>query len=132
MRDMVTFKINNMQINQITCPESSCKKNLNDLDIRNLGLPLNMFEKYEQFSLNNAIAQMDDLGWCPLPGCGSLANIDKDINQGKCQHCDFIFCLDCKERHHPFKRCLVNRLDLIDIVSKEEKENINTRNKKAE
>jgi hypothetical protein len=45
-----------------------------------MGLDATLFEKYEQFSLNNAIAQMDDLGWCPLSGCGSLANIDKESN----------------------------------------------------
>jgi hypothetical protein len=49
-----------------------------------MGLDKQLFDKYEQFSLNNAIAQMDDLGWCPLPGCGSLAVIEKDSNFGKC------------------------------------------------
>jgi hypothetical protein len=27
-------------------------------------------QKYEKLSLDNAIANMDDLGWCPVPGCG--------------------------------------------------------------
>jgi hypothetical protein len=31
-------------------------QHLNDLDIRNLGLERNLLEKYEQLSLNNAIA----------------------------------------------------------------------------
>jgi hypothetical protein len=43
-----------------------------------------------------------------------------------------MFCLDCRERYHPYKRCLVNRLDLFDIVSEEEKIELNLRNKKAE
>jgi hypothetical protein len=75
---------------------------------------------------------MDDLGWCPLPGCGSLATIEKDEGLGKCQHCEFTFCLDCKERYHPYKRCLINRLDLFDLISQEDKENLDHRNKLAE
>lgn len=75
---------------------------------------------------------MDDLGWCPLPGCGSLATIEKDQNFGKCQHCDFMFCLDCRERYHPYKRCSINRLDLFDLITEDDKETLALRNKKAE
>jgi len=57
---------------------------------------------------------MDDIGWCPLPGCNSLANIEQSENIGKCQHCEFSFCLDCKEHVHPFKRCKINRVDLLE------------------
>lgn len=105
---------------------------LNDLDIQSIGLEKSLIEKYEQFSLNNAIAQMGDLGWCPLAGCGSLATIEKDKNFGKCQHCDYMFCLDCRERYHPYKRCLVNRLDLYDLITKEDKESLDNSNKIAE
>jgi len=27
---------------------------------------------------------MDDLGWCPLNGCGSLATLERDQNMGRC------------------------------------------------
>jgi len=80
----ITLKITSCQVNSICCPESTCKKSLNDLDIQNIGLDRALLEKYEQFSLTNAIAQMDDLGWCPLSGCGSLATIERDMNFGKC------------------------------------------------
>jgi hypothetical protein len=62
--------------------------------------------------LHNAIAQMEDLGWCPIVGCGSIANVERSENQGRCQHCEFLFCLGCKSSAHPFKRCLLNRIDL--------------------
>jgi len=38
------------------CAEAKCKTHLNDIDIRNLGLDKGLLEKYEQFSLKNAIA----------------------------------------------------------------------------
>ena len=81
---MVNFNIKNGKVDQICCSEGSCKKVLNDIDIKNLGLNSELIEKYEQYSLNNAIAQMDDLGWCPLNGCGSLATLERDMNFGRC------------------------------------------------
>lgn len=76
---------------------------------------------------------MDDLGWCPLNGCNSLATLERDQNFGRCQHCDFTFCLDCKERYHPFKRCIINRLDLYqELIDTDKIEDIQARNKKAE
>jgi len=113
LREDVTMKINEGRVAQICCAEKSCMKPFNDLDIRNMKLDQSLIDKYEQFSVNNAIAQMDDMGWCPMKGCGSLANIEKAENSGKCQHCEFYFCLDCKNRVHPFKRCDLNRVDLL-------------------
>lgn len=78
MRDMVILKINEGQIAQLTCPEASCKKMLNDKDIKNLNLEPEINQKYEKLSLDNAIDQMDDMGWCPLPSCSQLAIIEKD------------------------------------------------------
>lgn len=75
---------------------------------------------------------MDDLGWCPLPGCGALATIERELNYGKCQHCELVFCLDCRQRNHPYKRCLINRLDLNELISKSEKEEIDLKNIKTE
>ena len=72
---------------------------------------------------------MDDMGWCPL--CNALANIHKDENCGKCTHCNLSYCLDCKTRVHPFKRCAINRLDLL-IEFKERLDAINEENVKNE
>ena len=56
---------------------------------------------------------MDDMCWCPIPTCGSIAVVEKNENSGRCQHCEHHFCLDCKQHVHPFKRCLVHRIDLL-------------------
>jgi hypothetical protein len=57
---------------------------------------------------------MDDIGWCPQETCTSLANLDLDENTGRCQHCEFLFCLDCRESVHPYRRCPANRIDLVE------------------
>jgi hypothetical protein len=74
----VILKINDGQIAQLTCAEASCKKMLNDKDIKNLKLEPEVLKKYEKLSLDNAIDQMEDMGWCPLPSCSQLAHIEKD------------------------------------------------------
>lgn len=43
---------------------------MGDMDIKNLNLQNDLQKKFEKLSVENAIAQMDDMGWCPLPGCG--------------------------------------------------------------
>ena len=52
--------------------------------MKNLDLDREMMEKYEQYSVQNAIAAMDDMCWCPIPTCGSIAYIEKEENTGKC------------------------------------------------
>lgn len=68
----------------IICPESGCGKQLNDWDIRNMQLSPTDKERYESLSLKNAIAEMDDIGWCPVPSCETIANIDREENTGTC------------------------------------------------
>ena len=82
-----------------------------------MGLSQSMFEKYESFTLNEAIAAMDDIGWCPRNGCNAVATIEKEKGFGQCSHCEFMFCLQCKDRYHPYKRCLIHRLDLNELIS---------------
>lgn len=110
MREAVEHDVSQGSVNQLKCP--TCSKPLNDLDVKRMGLSSETVALYEKQTLHNAIASMGDLGWCPLPGCNSLANLERSENTGRCQHCEFLFCLDCKQGTHPFKRCLVHRLDL--------------------
>jgi hypothetical protein len=48
---MVTLEIKNGSIGKICCADASCKKQLNDIDIKNMGLDQELVEKYDQFSL---------------------------------------------------------------------------------
>ena len=74
---------------------------------------------------------MDDMCWCPIPTCGSTAVVEREENAGRCQHCEHHFCLDCKQHVHPFKRCLVNRIDLL-VEYKDLMQEITEKNKLME
>lgn len=56
IKSMAILAIKNCQIETLVCADAGCKKHLNDLDIKNMGLDKEYIEKYEQYSLNNAIA----------------------------------------------------------------------------
>jgi hypothetical protein len=66
----VILKINEGNIGMIICPEADCKKSLNEIDMKNMNFSKELLEKYENFSVKYAISQMDDMGWCPITGCG--------------------------------------------------------------
>lgn len=130
--DMVNTNIALSDIYSIKCAEKDCQIQLTNLDINNLGLGNETLEKWDELSLRLAVQEMDDMGWCPAPACGALAHIDADKNQGQCTHCDFIFCLECEKRNHPFKRCWKNRIDYLEMLSEAERDGIEARNKRAE
>ena len=84
LTDMAVSLIESGKVTNICCADKDCMKNLNDLDMRNFGLSAEMREKYDTAQLKNAIEQMDDMCWCPLPTCGAIANIEKAENTGRC------------------------------------------------
>jgi hypothetical protein len=53
---MVGTAIAGGSIQKLVCADKGCKRPLNDLDVRNLGLSQQQLDKYDQISLNNAIA----------------------------------------------------------------------------
>jgi hypothetical protein len=91
-----------------------------------------VLEKWNELSFRNAIDESEDMGWCPIPNCGALAHILTNKNHGQCSHCEFMFCLDCKQKNHPFKRCWKYRLDLDNVLDEAEVQSIEARNKRAE
>jgi len=130
--EMVKVKISGNDILSICCAEQNCGVQLTNLDIGNLALGKEVYDKWENLSFRNAIDEMDDMGWCPIPNCATLAHIYKDKNYGQCQHCEFVFCLDCKQKNHPFKRCWINRLDTEDMLDEAELEGVEIRNQRAQ
>jgi len=51
LMDMIVTKINSGEIGHIQCADSGCRRSLNDLDIKKVGLSRAMLEKYEHFSV---------------------------------------------------------------------------------
>ena len=69
------------EIAKLRCPSfSGCFTYLTEMNLQEVGLNEELIEKYNVFSINNAINAMDDFGWCPITECGYPAQIDKVKN----------------------------------------------------
>lgn len=121
----VVQKIKDGQVAGLVCADAQCKRPINDRDVKAMGLEESLLKQYEQVSLENAISQMDDMGWCPLSSCSQLAHIDRPSNSGTCSFCQFHFCLDCKQHYHPFKRCAILRVDMQENLNENVQEQVN-------
>lgn len=94
------------EVNKLFCPHASgCKTYLTENNLKEVSLDSECIEKFNVFSISQAIECMDDFGWCPVAECGSPAEIDKPKNFGFCTSCGFQFCLTCKQKYHFFKQC---------------------------
>ncbi|CAG8519249.1 11735_t:CDS:2 [Ambispora gerdemannii] len=54
----------------ITCPTSECTQQLEHHDVKRLA-ELEVFERFDTFSLREALRQMLEFRWCKSAGCGS-------------------------------------------------------------
>lgn len=46
LRDLIVTNINEGKVGNIICAESECRKALNDIDVKNVGLEQELMEKY--------------------------------------------------------------------------------------
>jgi E3 ubiquitin-protein ligase RNF14 len=92
----------NGEIDKIVCPFESCKVNITDTDIKKL-VSEEVFNKYESFSVMKAIQNSKDFSWCPL--CEGPAAKKANTNIATCLKCNFEFCLSCRKKYHPYRKC---------------------------
>ena len=94
------------EVGRLVCPHAAgCTTPISEADLRALGVAEATIEKAAAFALNQALERMDDFGWCPLSACAGPADIDRVKNFGRCTHCNFTFCLTCREKAHFFRQC---------------------------
>ena len=69
MKGFCDDKINDGKIKELCCPnldgKNKCKSIIREKDLKFMGLSYEMIQKYTQFSISNAIDEMNDFGWCP-------------------------------------------------------------------
>lgn len=115
-------QINENRVDRLKCPSYSdpkgCKSNIREIDLVGAGLSEDCQKKLTQFSIETALAKMDDFGYCPE--CNGVAELTPKKNMGYCQHCFYYFCTKCDEKYHPGTRCEYLILD-ADAVAKHTK-----------
>jgi len=105
---MLQLKIKEGQTQNIRCPNPSCNSQIDYTQIKQL-LSGNkeIFAKYEEFNLKQALESMQDLRWCPRPGCGNAMIGNEALPMMVCgsESCKFAFCFKCKEEWHADFSC---------------------------
>lgn len=72
-------------LQKLICPNfSGCVSFLTESNLRQIGLPLDIIEKFNTYSVSSAIDSMKDFTWCPIPECAQPAELDLVKNYGRC------------------------------------------------
>ena len=122
-----SYLILNSQIDLLKCPKEGCETKITYEELKG-NISKELFEKYENFSLNNfyqqnkkADAGADRMIECPNSNCHSKFFIDKNTTSFICPFCKQKFCaicfgewkeheaLDCKS----YQRLTKNGVDVI-------------------
>ena len=88
----------------------TCKAELSAQDLHFL-LTEEEIERFYQHSLNQALAKLGDVSWCPTPNCqyAFIFQAGQDSNNFNCPTCKKRYCLGCRDDYHPGNTCQENR-----------------------
>lgn len=102
-------EINERKVLNITCPGTNCQRIMSNKEIKQLLESRELYNKYDQFILEDFLLKDNHFVFCPTPNCGN-GMIIMDGNKITCQNCHFIFCLHCKNKYHEGQTCEDNKL----------------------
>ena len=112
-------------LSKLKCPSvqdsAKCDSNIREKDLIAVGVTQAMLDKFTKFSIESALNNMDDFGYCPQ--CQGHAELQIKLNLGQCQHCSFQYCTKCNSKYHPGKRCQNLNVDIESIKDFEGLEN---------
>lgn len=80
----------------IKCPDPKCATLIQYYEISDL-VAEDMMQKFETFSVQQALAADPNARWCPKPGCGNCVLIEPGLRKVQCNACRHEFCGDCRE-----------------------------------
>ena len=80
------------------------------MDIRNvLKDDPELLKKYQDFTLNWAVSNIQGLVWCPTAGCNYLVSFENPDQQQQaefnCPKCKNSYCLKCRVDYHKDQTC---------------------------
>ena len=63
----------------LVCPDAECREEIADTDLKEL-LSREFYLKYNNFALNQAVDQQNDISWCPTADCKFAFVFEPDEN----------------------------------------------------
>lgn len=102
-------------VDKLVCPMNDCSKYIREKQLKEI-LPLKTYEKYEEFSIKKAFTSSSEVEWCPR--CEKISfKENQDSLHAQCSVCKYNFCIKCREKYHPFKRCESSTMDLLKDIN---------------
>ena len=105
MKSLCDILIKEGSLHKLQCLE--CQEELNPFDIQ-LSVEPPVWEKYQQFQLDNALSSMHDIVYCPRPWCNTAVIKEADCDVGRCPGCSYVFCIHCRRGYHGVDPCAYN------------------------
>ncbi|XP_076755477.1 E3 ubiquitin-protein ligase RNF14-like [Xylocopa sonorina] len=122
IQEYITIKINENNVNDITCPDLSCNYNITFNEVKELCPEL--FTKYENLLLRFTLNSMKDLVFCPRNSCQCPLVINNyDDTLAICSKCDHTFCTYCYKLYHGVAPCAMTTDDTAKLIREYEQGN---------
>eukprot|EP01100_Stratorugosa_tubuloviscum_P002073 TRINITY_DN1476_c0_g4_i1.p1 TRINITY_DN1476_c0_g4~~TRINITY_DN1476_c0_g4_i1.p1 ORF type:complete len:403 (-),score=140.97 TRINITY_DN1476_c0_g4_i1:102-1310(-) len=102
--DYLNVQILEKKVIKINCPDKTCNKDLEYVEIKELIDPT-LFAKYEDFQLQVLLESEKFTRWCPKQRCGFAVTVDETTNHIKCPRCAYEYCFTCGNAAHPSITC---------------------------
>ena len=107
----------------LRCPDPECRQEISDHDAKSCLSP-ELFAKFDQLALNQAIDASKEYSWCPTPDCKYAFIFTEDETASstttpggpngvgvhskqefRCPLCEAHYCLTCKVKYHAGLTC---------------------------
>ncbi|CAL7947860.1 unnamed protein product [Xylocopa violacea] len=121
IQEYIVIKINENDVNNITCPDLSCNYNITFNEVKELCPEL--FLKYEDLLLRFTLNTMKDLVFCPRNSCQCPLVINNDDTLAICSKCDHAFCIYCYKVYHGVAPCVMTADDTAKLIEEYKKGN---------
>ena len=94
-------KVEEKAVDNIICPCDGCDHEITHNEIRCiLSNDKDLWQRYDQNLFDLTLVQMDDVRYCPKPGCGAAMCGSKDAPMMTCPSCKLQSCFNCKDEYH--------------------------------
>ncbi|XP_071847831.1 E3 ubiquitin-protein ligase RNF14-like [Apostichopus japonicus] len=105
----------------LCCPETDCESMAIPGQVRDM-VDDSLFQRYDSLLLQTSLDSMDDIFYCPRPGCGEAVIKDESGHLATCSLCRYVFCTLCGKPNHGVFDCQQAKREKIELMKRMKRE----------
>ncbi|PIK59267.1 putative E3 ubiquitin-protein ligase RNF14-like [Apostichopus japonicus] len=105
----------------LCCPETDCESMAIPGQVRDM-VDESLFQRYDSLLLQTSLDSMDDIFYCPRPGCGEAVIKDESGHLATCSLCRYVFCTLCGKPNHGVFDCQQAKREKIELMKRMKRE----------